>query len=229
MCNIAYPFFLNKRITITFFFVLLISTAFSQQGFSLATDISLQRNFKKEQLYWAVGHSTQTLFHLTPKDGIYVWFAYYSNGRFQNNVTADAKATITIPQKINYTNSARMRLKQFSIGWRKYLVGAADAEKKWNLYSYAGFGLLLGRVENIHSASIDTALYTVPVQSGNASFKRLTMDLGLGWEIPLGGDLFFYIDGKVWIPTTDYPSQYIFVNNNAPLAAMLCMGVRVLF
>ena len=220
---------MNKRITIIFFFALLYTTAFCQQGFSLATDISLQRNFKKEQLYWAVGHTTQTIFHLTPKGAIYLSFAYYSNGRFKNNVTADATTVLTIPQKINYINNARMRLKEFSIGWRKYLIGAADAEKKWSLYGNAGFGVLFGSIENVHSVSIDTALYSVPVLSGTARFKRLTLDLGLGWEVPLGGDLFFYTEGKVWIPTTDYPSKYIFINNNAPFTGMICLGVRVLF
>ena len=228
MCNIAKRLLLNKRITITCFFALFITGAFSQQ-FSLATDLSIQRNFKKQQSYWAFGHTTQTLFHLTPKDGIYLWFVYYSNGKFKNNLTADAKSPLTTPQQVNYTNSARMRLKQFSIGWRKYIIGTPDAEKHWNLYGFAGFGLMFGKVQNTHSVVIDTALYNVPVRSGEGDFKRLTMDVGLGWEMPLGGDLFFYTEGKVWIPTTNYPSKYIFINNNAPFVATFGAGVRVLF
>lgn len=208
---------------------MLFNAAFSQQRFSLATNLDVQRNFKKEQLYWAAGHTTQALFHLTPKDGIYVWFAYYSYGKFKNNVTATARSILTTPQQVVYINNARMRLKQFSAGWRKYLKGTPDAEKNWNLYGFAGFGLLLGQVENTHSVSIDTAVYAAPVLSGKAQFKRLTMDIGLGWEIPIAGDFYFYTEGKVWIPTTDYPSKYIFVNNNAPLVAMLGIGLRILF
>ena len=109
------------------------------------------------------------------------------------------------------------------------MKGTPDAEKSWNLYGFAGFGLLLGQVENTHSVSIDTAVYAVPVLSGKAQFKRLTMDLGVGWEIPIAGDFYFFTEGKVWIPTTDYPSKYIFVNNNAPLVAMLGLGIRILF
>ena len=220
---------MNKRITITIFLSLLFTAAFSQQRFSLATNLDVQRNLKKEQLYWAAGHTTQLLFHLTPKEGIYVWFAYYSNGHFNNNVTAIAKSLNTNPQQVNYVNSGLMRLKQFSAGWRKYLKGTPDAEKSWNLYGFAGFGLLLGQVENTHSVSIDTAVYAVPVLSGKAQFKRLTMDLGVGWEIPIAGDFYFFTEGKVWIPTTDYPSKYIFINNNAPLVAMLGLGIRILF
>ena len=99
----------------------------------------------------------------------------------------------------------------------------------YNIYGYAGFGLLLGRMDNSHSVSTDTTLYNVPVLAGKANFKRLTVDLGLGWEIPIGGDFYFYTEGKVWIPTTNYPSKYIFVNSNAPYVAMLGAGIRILF
>ena len=122
-----------------------------------------------------------------------------------------------------------MRFKQISIGWKKYLVGNCQKEYGWNLYAYAGFGLLLGVVTNTHSVTIDTSVYKVPVRSGKANFKRLTADLGLGWEVPLGADIFFYAEGRVWVPTTDYPSKFIFVNDNAPLVGMLNAGVRVLF
>ncbi len=78
-----------------------------------------------------------------------------------------------------------MRMKHFSAGWRKYLKGTAAAENGWNIYAYAGLGIFMGRVENSHSVAIDTADYNVPVLSGTANFKRLTLDLGLGWELPL--------------------------------------------
>lgn len=195
----------------------------------MATDVGIQRNFKKEQQYWAIGQTIHAIFHLSPKDGIYTWFAYYSNGKFNNDVSATAKSPFGAPQQINYINSSKMRLKHFSAGWRKYLKGTADAEKKWNLYAYAGLGILLGRIENTHSVFIDTLGYNVPVRSGKANFKRLTLDLGLGWEMPIGGDFFFYTEGRVWVPTTDYPSKYIFVNDNAPLVGMLNIGLRIFF
>ncbi|HMU44879.1 MAG TPA: hypothetical protein PKC72_00865 [Chitinophagaceae bacterium] len=198
-------------------------------GFSVATDLTIQRNFKKEQKFWAFGQTIHTIFHLDGQNGVYVWFSIYSNGKFKNDVTATAKSTATIPQEINYVNSGKMRLKELSIGWRKYLKGTFDEEKKINIYGYAGFGLLLGRIENTHSVSIDTADYNVPVRSGKANFKRLTFDLGLGVEQPVGGDFFLYGECRAWIPTTDYPSKYIFVNSNAPFTGMICVGLRLLF
>jgi len=222
---------LNKRITITVFFTLLFTAAFAQEEprFSLATDVSAQRNFKKEQRYWAAGHTLQALFHITPKNGVYVLFAYYSRGTYRNNLTAPAKSALTTPQQINYTNKGKMGLKQISIGWRKYIKGRPDLEKGWSLYSNAGFGLLFGKIDNSHSVGIDTALYAVPVFSGGGSFKRLTLDLGLGWETPIGAEMYLYTEGKVWVPTTNYPSKYLFVNSNAPLVAMLSGGIRIFF
>jgi hypothetical protein len=122
-----------------------------------------------------------------------------------------------------------MRLKHFSVGYKKYFTGGADIEKGHSLYGYAGFGLLPGRIENRHDAAIDTSLYDLPVLSGTANFKRLTFDLGAGWERPIGGDFFFYAEARVWIPTTDYPSNYLFQNRNAPFVGMLNAGLRVFF
>lgn len=209
--------------------ILFSAVVHSQTRFSIATDLVLQRNFKKGQQFWGGGHTVQTQFHFTPKDGAYAWVSYYTNGKFSNNVIASAKSPVTLPQQVNYVNNAVMRFKQVSIGWKKYLKGTFDIEEGWNLYGYAGFGLILGRVENTHSVTIDTSDYLVPVRSGKANFKRLTLDLGLGWEAPLGSEVFLYAEGKVWVPTTDYPSKFIFVNDNAPLVGMISAGIRILF
>jgi hypothetical protein len=222
---------LAKRITIPLLFVLFFASSAHSQAiaFSLATDLGLQRSFKKEQRYFAGGHTVHALFHFTPTGGAYAWIAYYSPGKFANNLTATAKSPSTIPQEINYLNSAEMRFKHFSVGWKHYFKGNYASEEGYNIFGYAGFGLMLGRVINAHSVFIDTSAYDVPVYSGKANFKRLTLDIGGGWEVPLGGDIFFYTEGRVWVPTTDYPSKHIFVNENAPVVASLNFGVRILF
>lgn len=200
-----------------------------QPRFSAAVDASLQRSFKKEQQYWAFGNTLQAQFSFAPKDAAYIWVSYYSNGKFTNKLTATAKAPATVPQQINFDNHAQMRFKQVSLGWKKYLKGRFDADEKWNLYSTLGFGLVLGWVNNTQAPSIDTSLYNNIVQAGKANFKRLTIDAGLGVEFPLGADIFLYSEGRMWIPTTDYPSKYIFVNKDAPLIGMFNLGMRVLF
>jgi hypothetical protein len=191
--------------------------------------LDAQRSFKKQQQYWAAGHNTVANFHITPKHAVYVSFSYYSDGKIKNQLAATAKLPATVPQQLNYENSARMRFKHFSVGWKRYLKGTPDAETGWAMYGFAGFGLMLGRVTNTHSVAIDTADYNLPVLSGKANFKRLTADLGLGAEYPLGGDFYLYGEGKVFIPTTDYPSNYIFINDKAPFTVMLGIGLRLLF
>ncbi len=205
--------------------------AFSQTRVSIATDLSLQRSFKKEQRFWALGQNIVIDWHFTPKSGAYASVCYYSKGSFQNPLSATAKSSTTLPQQIFFTNNEQVRLKQISLGWKDYFIGTSDAESKWSLYGIAGFGLIFGKATNTYSAAIDTSLYNPPQQpvNGSGHFKRLTLDLGLGWEIPLAGDVYFYSEGKIWIPTTEYPSKYLFVNNNAPLAAAVSAGLRILF
>jgi hypothetical protein len=203
--------------------------SFSQLRFSIATDLDWQHSFKHDQHYMAVGQTVNFHFHLTPKDGFYAWIAYYSDGKFNNDLKATARQGTTSPQEISYVNRSNMRFKPVSIGWKHYIKGVFDLEEGWNLYSYAGFGLVLGRIFNSPSLAIDTSLYAVPVRAGKGNFKRLTADLGLGWEKPLGGDIFFYTEARIWIPMTDYPSKFLFVNRDAPLFASLNFGFRLLF
>jgi hypothetical protein len=204
--------------------------SFSQGFFSLASGLSLQRSFKKDQRYWAIGQDVICNYHFS-KTGIYASVSYYTDGKFKNELVASAKSPGTSPQEIFFTNSAVLRLRQISLGWRYYLLGAPDAEQHWALYGITGFGLIFGKATNNYSATIDTSLYNAPPQpaSGSGHFKRLTLDLGLGWEMPLRGDIYFYAEGKTCIPTTDYPSKYLFVNDNAPLTASVSAGLRILF
>ena len=220
---------MQKRTLIFLAFILMSLPSFSQGRFSMASDVTVQHNLKEQQRFWAIGHTTNIIFHLSKTEGFYASFAYFSNGEFTNRLTAFAKTPGTIPQQINYRGDVQMGLKQLSLGWKKYLAGAADAEGDWNLYAGAGFGVVFGRVINLLSVSPDTTLYNVPVRGGKANFKRLTLDLSLGAEFPIGKDIYLYSEGRCWITTTDYPSNHILVNENAPLVAMLGFGIRVLF
>ena len=206
-------------------------TAFSQIRISGSTNLIVLRSFKKDQRFWAVGQDVMVDWHFTTKGGAYASLTYSSNGKFTNQLSATAKATTTSPQEISFTNKADLHLNQISLGFKHYFVGTTDAEVGWNLYSITGFGLMFGRVNNSYSASIDTSLYNAPGQpiSGSGNFKRLTLDLGLAWEVPLTTEIYLYVNGKVCIPTSDYPSKYLFVNDNAPLVGTLGLGIRILF
>ncbi|HEX5651703.1 MAG TPA: hypothetical protein VFX58_01435 [Chitinophagaceae bacterium] len=230
MLNIAEFLLLNNRLIISLFcWAFTCNVKAQPPQFSIATDLDLQRNFSSGQSYWAFGHTIQGQFHLAMKDAVYVWLSYYTNGKFRNEVVATAKSPLTSPQQLRYTNQAKMGTRQFSIGWKKWLKGVYNAESSWNLYSYAGFGLLFGNVVNTHSIPIDTMDYLVPVRSGEGKFKRLTADLGLGIEIPLGAEIYLYTEARTWLPVSDYPSKYLFKNENAPVYGFFNAGIRILF
>lgn len=195
----------------------------------MATDLGLIRNFPKGQRYLAIHNTMHADFHLAMKDGIQVSFGYSAAGKYKNNLTAAALDPATSPQEIQYVNNGKMRTRLLSVGWKHYLKGHPQAEKGWNLYSRAGFGLLMGWVENTTSRSIDTAQYQLPVKSGNANFKRLTFDLALGWEKSLGADFYFYTESRVSVPSPGYPSPFLLVNDHAPFTAVVCGGLRILF
>jgi hypothetical protein len=221
---------LKKKTIILLFCILFFVPSFSQKTqFSLVTDFTILRSFIKEQRFWIIGQTVAGHFNFTPKDGMYAWFTYSGKGKFSNWLAATAKSVFTIPLQVDYTNNAIMVFNHISIGWKHYLKGAYNIENKWNLYGYAGFGLLFGKIENTHSVAIDSADYFIPVFKGKAYFKRLTLDLGLGYEVPAGGDVFFYLEGRALIPTTDYPSNYLLINDNAPLMGSFNIGVRILF
>lgn len=208
---------------------ILLPNLLGAQNISFCTDLTVQHNFKQEQRYTSIGQTIQVNIMLTPREGIYSWFSYYANGNFHNDVVASAKSATTVPAQIAYRNSSKMRLKQFSIGYKKYLLGSSENEKSLNLYGYIGLGLELGRVINSHSVIIDSSLYTIPVLSGQANFKRLTLDPGIGVDHHIGGDLYVYTEVRAWIPTSDYPSRYIYKNEQAPWVGMACLGIRILF
>lgn len=207
------------------------SYTFSQATFSISTDLAALRSFKKEQQFWSVGQTIRCDFHLTARQGAYIWYAYTAPGKFSNDLIATANSSTGNPSQINFTNHAALSFKHLSIGWRQYLKGTYHAEEAWNLYCTAGFGLVGGRITNSFSSIIDTSLYTMPAQpvAGDGKFKRLTLDLGLGYEVPLGGSIYVYGEGRAWIPTSDYPSKYLLVSNHAPLSGTLNLGIRILF
>ena len=222
---------LRSTKTILLLILSLPQMLFTQTRVSLATDASVQRNFKKDQHFWAFGQDVCVNWHFSTKSGAYASVCYYSNGNFKNSLSAIAKLPATSPQQIFFTNRAQVRLKQISFGWRYYLKGTSDADGSWDLYAVGGFGVIFGSASNVYSMALDTSLYNIPQRpvNGSGHFKRLTLDLGLGWETPIAGEIYFYTQGKVWIPTTEYPSRYLFVNNNAPFAGMISAGFRILF
>ena len=124
-----------------------------------------------------------------------------------------------------------MRLRQLSVGVRKYFIGSYESLEKFNFYGGAGFGLIMGTASNNFSKIIDTSLYVVQnnVVNGSGDFKRLTLDVLSGIEFPISYEIFIYSEIRMHIPTTDYPNSYLLKNSNAPFVAGINFGIRILF
>lgn len=203
----------------------------AQVKFSLATDISLLHNFDGKQKFTVVGQSLLPQWHFDKKNTLYAWFTYHANGKYNSTLIATAKSPGTQPQTISFSNQSEMRLRQFSLGIKKYLIGSFDRLENFSVYGGAGFGLIMGSVSNIFSTFIDTALYTIQdnVVDGAGDFKRLTFDIIGGVDFPVSYEIFIYTEVRMHIPTTNYPSSYLLKNSNAPFLGGINLGIRVLF
>lgn len=196
----------------------------------MASDVSILHNFDGKQKFTVIGQTVLPQWHLDKKTTLYAWFTYHSNGKYKSNLLATAKSSATQPQTISFTNKSQMRLRQFSLGVKKYFIGAYDTEEKFNLYGGGGFGLIIGTVSNDFSTFIDTSLYTLQnnVVNGSGDFKRLTLDILGGIEFPVSLDFYVYTEMRMHIPTTNYPNNYLLKNSNAPFLAGINIGIRIL-
>jgi hypothetical protein len=219
-----------KRMYLSFLFLLVSVAALAQVRFSFATDLSVLRNFSPNQKFWALGSTVQGNFHLSGKDGVYAWVSYYTPGRFNTNYSAQARQPATVPQSVSYRVRSRWAYNNISVGWKHYFKGSFAEENTWGLYGLAGFGLQFNKVENVYSTFFDTSAYALQSPApGVGNFKRLTLDLGIGVEYPVGGDFFIYSDLRTWLPASDYPSPWLHDPKRVPLPLTLGAGLRILF
>lgn len=221
-----------KKIIFIFAFIIAVQlNAFPQIRFSVATDISLLRNFSPQQKFWGFGQTVQGNFHFSKKETAYAWITYYSQGKFTNNFKAAERTLGTVPDAMQYSVTGKWRYRQVSLGWKHYFKGSYDEEKTWNIYGIAGFGILFTRAENNLSSTIDTTVYMLKPKPilGTDDFKRLTIDLGIGTEYPVGGNVFLYGDVRTWIPSSFYPSPLFHNKRNVPFPIIINAGIRILF
>ena len=220
-----------KKLFLFFVGLFLIHASFAQIRFSFSTGASLLRNFSPQQKFWAFGQGVQADFHVSKKETVYALANYHTVGKFTNTFTATAKASSTSPEQIKYAVTGKWKFRQVSLGWKHYLKGFFDEEADWNLYGAAGFGLLFASAENYLATPLDTMLYS-PVEApalGKDGFKRLTLDIAIGMEYPLGPGFFAYGDLSTSLPASDYPSPLFHNQNHVPRPLMLSAGIRILF
>ncbi|HEX2608834.1 MAG TPA: hypothetical protein VHK91_15730 [Flavisolibacter sp.] len=206
------------------------SPAGAQVRFSFATDISILRNFSTQQKFWALGQTVQGNFHFSRSESVYAWLSYHTNGSFTNTFTAAAKSPSTAPANLSYDVKGQWRFRQVSVGWKHYFMGRFNGTDRFNFYGLGGFGLLFATAENSIVSEIDTASYNLSEMPviGTYDFKRLTIDLGLGAEYPMGANIYLYGDLRTWLPASSYPSSVFHNPNKVPLPVMAQIGLRIL-
>lgn len=213
------------------FFLLTGNCLFAQVKFSLATDFSLLHNFDGAQKFTVIGQTVLPQWHFDKKSTVYAWFTYHTRGKYESTLTATAKSPGTQPQSFTFNNQSEMRLRQISIGYKRYFIGSFESLEKFTAYGAGGFGLVFGTASNTFSTYIDTALYTIQnnVVHGTGDFKRLTFDVTGGVEFPVAYEVFIYTEVRMHIPMTDYPSSYLLKSSNAPFLGGINLGIRILF
>ena len=188
-------------------------------------------NFDGKQKFTVIGQSVVPQWHFDKKTTVYAWFTYHANGKYKSTLVATAKSAAASPQSFSFTNNSEMRLRQFSLGIKKYFIGSFEKLENFSFYAAVGFGLIIGTASNNFSTFVDTSLYTVQnnVVNGSGDFKRLTFDILTGFDFPVSYEVFIYSEIRMHIPTTNYPNSYLLKNSNAPFLGGINLGIRVLF
>lgn len=199
----------------------------AQGAFSIATDLSLLRSISKGSGFWAVGQNVRVDYHITEKWSAFTLVNYYTNGKFTNAATAEAKSLLTTPATIAYSATTKVRYRQVSVGLKRYFKGQFDTEDGYSIYGFGGFGLLFGNVETTTDQAVDSFLYKAQPIAGKGNFSRLTLDLGAGAELELGTGIYLYSELRTWFPASSYPSSYLY-NNDLPRVITWNTGIRVL-
>src|SRR6476660_2674696 len=93
---------LKKRIIVIGLAICVSQAVFAQVRFSIATDISLLRNFSPRQKFWAFGQGVESDFHFSKKNSGYAWLNYHTQSAFTNRFNATADSSFTVPQTPGY-------------------------------------------------------------------------------------------------------------------------------
>lgn len=199
----------------------------AQLRFSAATDLTLQRQFGGQQRFWAIGQTVTGTAHFSAKESFYAWLNYSSQGRFTNRYRAVSGIGIAQPYnvKTGWTNH------HFSMGWQHYFKGSFEEGSTWSLYGRAGFGLSFARITNSFEPLPDTTVYKImegPTRE-TGTFRRLTLDLGLGVEYPLSPEIFVYGELRTLLPASFSPSPLVHASASKTQPVWLSAGCRLLF
>jgi hypothetical protein len=221
---------MSRKNSIVALFALLAIALPASAQLSVNTNVSLTRNFNRQNTYFAVGNDVRLEYHFRDKLSGMVSFGYYSTGKFNNRVTTTALSPGTSPASITYGVNTKLGMQHLTMGARYFFKGNYKTEYGYNLYGYAGYGILFLQAGNTFDSQVDTSRYkAVAPYEGSGKINRLTLDLALGVDFAVGPDVYLYGETRAIISMTDYPSNYVRFNKGYPFPLSLNLGIRVLF
>lgn len=211
--------------------LLLLQAARAQLRGSFVTSVGVLRNFSPHQQFTSIGQTVEGDLHITPRETFLIWINYAIPGRFKNQFQAPALDMSTMPVTTPYTVKGTWNLREFSLGWKHYFKGNFMQETGWNLFGTAGLGILVASVKNTYVTKLDTVLYKAlwKPEIGAHHFRKLTADLAIGMEIPIGGDFSVTGDLRVMLPASSTATNYTHYDEKVPLTVFANLGIRILF
>lgn len=196
---------------------------------SVATDLSLARQERIAKTFWSPVQTIKVSYPLSNKLSLYGGIGY-ANGNESRHPGATTAFYDTIsPREIRYTAFTTWRTRHGAAGLKVYLMGSHKAEAGSNIYLLAGVGGMSVKVSTKYSARIDTSNYRpmIPYE-GESAETVLSYEAGLGFEQPLGGNFFWYLEAKTWQPQKNISSPYL-IREDRSKVMMIGAGMRILF
>lgn len=223
----CFDLFCPMRLFLLWLLAGLPDVSFAQ--FSLTTDVSVLRNSSPRQQFWTAGQTIRAEWYPGDRGGPFVSISYFLTAEFTNSFTATAKSSTAGPATIPYTASSSWQFRQAALGWKHYFRGTFKEEKKQGWYGLIGTGLLFARIDNRLSQPIDTSQYfsAGPTQA-KGTLRRITLDLGLGGEWPIGADIYAFGELRSLLQASETPSALVAGNSHIPLTTSVHAGLRVL-
>ncbi len=197
--------------------------------FSISSDLSVMRQFGKQQSFWSLAQNVQLSYAFTRTESLYFSIGNATPHKEIGKYVTQAKVDTFYPKAIGYRATTSWTTRQFSAGLKHYFAGTHNSETGTNIYGIVGVGLMSVKLLTEYSIGIDTVHYqSIVPYAGTKAVNRLSADLGVGIEAPLRGSFYWYAQAKTWIHAGTIPSNLLTQPNDKIVPVMLGAGIRVL-
>lgn len=207
----------------------LLQAVVAQSQLSIGTDLSLARQMRTEENFWSPVQTIRISYPFSNKISAYASLGYANGHETRHPAATTAFYDSVSPRTIRYTAITTWRTRHGSLGLKYYILGSHAAEAGSNIYLLAGVGGMSVKTSTKYSVSVDTSNYMpiIPYQ-GEGAETTWSYEAGAGYERPLGGNFFWYLEAKTWQPQGTIKSPYL-LGEDKSRVLMFGAGLRILF